>query len=82
MVLRRSAQAQKHSTEKMRQSFHLVNPPDPNFVGWRAEKSHRMTRHSPSPPSLFQTQAALQSPFSVVKKLQVQSIFDLLSLHA
>jgi hypothetical protein len=27
MVLGRSAQAQKHSTENVRQSFHLVKPP-------------------------------------------------------
>jgi hypothetical protein len=28
MVLGRGAQAQKHSTENVRPSFHLVNPPD------------------------------------------------------
>jgi hypothetical protein len=31
MVLGRSAQAQKHSTENVRQSFHLVNPPEFRF---------------------------------------------------
>jgi hypothetical protein len=28
MVLSRSAQAQQHSTENVRQSFHLVDPPE------------------------------------------------------
>jgi hypothetical protein len=31
MILGSSAQAQKHSTENLRQSFHLVNPPESNF---------------------------------------------------
>jgi hypothetical protein len=30
MVLGGSAQAKKHSTENVRQSFHLVNPPESN----------------------------------------------------
>jgi hypothetical protein len=28
VILGHSAQAQKHSTENVRQSFHLVNPPE------------------------------------------------------
>jgi hypothetical protein len=31
VVLGRSAQTQKHSTENVRQSFHLVNPPEFSF---------------------------------------------------
>jgi hypothetical protein len=44
MVLGGSAQAQKHSTKNVRQSFHLVNPPEFEFVGGRSKERHRETR--------------------------------------
>ena len=46
MVLGRGTQTKKHSTENVRQSFHLVNPPDFETIGAVKEKTQR---HAPFP---------------------------------
>jgi hypothetical protein len=41
MLLSQSTQAKKHHTEKTRQTFHPVNPPDSKIAGGLPKKRYR-----------------------------------------
>jgi YegS/Rv2252/BmrU family lipid kinase len=73
MILGCATQAQKRHTEKARQNFHLVNPPEFEVTGGHSKKTSPENAPFPEPPKLIPNQTRLPSTSSAT---QVQSTFE------
>jgi YegS/Rv2252/BmrU family lipid kinase len=74
VVLSRCAQTEKYRTEKMRQSFHLINPPEFESLG-RRSRARRGDTPIPKLPQLIPNPDPLPSIHEQRKTAQVQSTF-------